>query len=301
MGALHGDEIGLIWADVDVSRRNLVRGTFNPHLENPLMFAPEEQRARLREIQRRRAARRSKFEFEEAEDAREEQSIIGKFRQMQDSIQRYAEGGALSWRFTPDCDDAIKAELAESQKQVLKAAAPEIKAAEEAMPPGWKVSGKRVSSPFVSITQRIRIADLAAKPVLISRGDLRQNIRKGLEQVCAPGFDRKPLAAVVAAFIAATLANQPAVSELRPSHWYPSNFVAGGSEESTAALVERALSPHIPTKPLAHPFAIPLGIERDAPCRVLKVAPPGYRPGELAMLPAPKPIALLPAPTGPPC
>lgn len=246
MGTLHHDEIGLVWADVAVSARNLVRGTLNPHLENALMLAPEEQRARLIEVRRRRAARKRKFDFEDAEDEREEQSILADFQQMQSAVDQYAGGGDLSWRFTPDCDSAIKAELAHSQKEVLKAAAPEIKAVEEAAPPGWTVSGKRASGPFVSITQRIRIADLAAKPVFLSRGDLRENIRRGLEQVCAPGFDRKAVAAAVSAFIAATLADDPPVSELRPSRWYPSNLVAGGSAEEAAPMVERALSPHTP-------------------------------------------------------
>lgn len=251
MGAFHGDEIGLIWADVRVSARNLVRGTLNPHLENPLMFAPEERRARLIEIQRRRAARRRKFEFEDAEDEREEQSIIADLRQMGDSIARFAEGDQLSSRFYPDCDEAVKAELAASHKEVLKAAAPEIKAAEEAAPPGWQVSGKRVSAPFISITQRIKISELAAKPALITRGDLRRNVQKGVQQVCEPGFDRKPLAAAVSAFIAATLANQPPISELRPSRWYPSNPVAGRSADDAAPMVKLALSAHkrLPPQP----------------------------------------------------
>lgn len=246
-GALHGDEIGLIWADLAVSARNLVRGDLNETRENLPIIALEDKRAQWAEIRRRRASRRARFEFEDAEDEREEQSIIAGFDELAEALKRYQAGDDLSHRLIPDCPKAIKAEVTASQAAALKAAAPEIAATKEPMEQlGWKQSGKRFSRGFIAVTHRMALTDLAAKPTVLTPSDCKRNIRESVKRICAPGFDRDSLAITALEFIRATLVDVDSVTALRPSRWYPVHGPLTGGEETARGMVDLALSPHQP-------------------------------------------------------
>ena len=247
MGTLHHDEIGLIWADTAVSARNLVRGTFNDHLENPLAISASEMIDRVEGANRRLARHRAQAEWKDAELAHELESARTALGAQLEAVKLYAETGKTDPRLTPACDQSVQAEINISRSAALKAAAPEIDAFKQvAKATAWEFSTKRVSGSSVVITYKMPVSDLAAKPSLLNEGDLRRNIRVAMDRLRSPSFDRRSIAVVAAAMIEEALCLGPKETTLRPARWYPSNAGPSEHEESTRSMATLSLMRHQP-------------------------------------------------------
>jgi len=278
MGTLHHDEIGLIWADTAVSARNLVRGTFNDHLENPLAISASEMIDRVEGANRRLARHRAQAEWKDAELARELESARTALAAQLEAVKLYAETGKTDPRLTPTCDQSVQAEINVSRSAALKAAAPEIYAFKQvAKATAWEFSTKRVSGSSVVISYKMPVSDLAAKPSLLNEGDFRRNIRAAMDRLRSPSFDRRSIAVVAVAMIEEALRLGPKETTLRPARWYPSN--AGPSEHmesargmATLSLVrhqpplawEHRQSPTLQTTPPAKAAPVDLKVDAEA-------------------------------------
>lgn len=201
-GPTFGDEIGIMFADVAVSARNLVRGSFNDQLENPMAIAVDETIREYEKVAVDEATFEREVELRRAEFRKRKEGLLATLQRQKAAIAKYAEAPEIASCLKPACDLAVKQALADERKAAKKAARPEVEAANEALQEqGWERVGTRIDGGFIYISHRRRLTSLSARPAVPSEWRVRTKMRETIQRMAEPEFDREGVVASTLEYI----------------------------------------------------------------------------------------------------
>jgi len=189
-GTSHSDEIGLAWADPSVSARHLACGKpLAP--EQVLAIAFAESLAEKERLRRERQQLEGRLKG----NARNDEMNDIKIARQQEALRIYGETGEIRLDLVPECEPAIRAELAKDRRASTKSAQHEVDAlCEKAKEDGWELAYKKNDGKRILVTFAKPLKSIAPELKPLRRFQVQQRIRRAVDQLKTPGLPRPIIA-----------------------------------------------------------------------------------------------------------